>query len=45
MIKLLFDQNKIEEFKNLLKISKNVHLIAKMILLFQKKFQLKQENL
>ncbi|MEK6824074.1 MAG: Glu-tRNA(Gln) amidotransferase subunit GatE [Nanoarchaeota archaeon] len=41
MIKLLFDQNKIEEFKNLLKISKNVHLIAKMILLFPKEISAK----
>jgi len=36
MIKLLFKLNKIEEFKNLLKIVYNPNLIAKVLLLFPK---------
>lgn len=36
MIKLLLNQNKVGEFKNLLKIYKNSNFIAKMILLFPK---------
>ncbi|MEK6817442.1 MAG: Glu-tRNA(Gln) amidotransferase subunit GatE, partial [Nanoarchaeota archaeon] len=41
MIKLLLSQNKVEEFKNLLKICENANLIAKMILLFPKEISAK----
>jgi len=36
MIKLLFKQNKIEEFKELLDVLNNPKLIAKILLIFPK---------
>ena len=44
MINLLLNQNKIEEFKNLLKIYENPNFIAKMILLFPKEISAKIEK-
>ena len=44
MIKLLLKQNKVEEFKNLLKIYENPNFIAKMILLFPKEISAKIEK-
>ncbi|MEK6844960.1 MAG: Glu-tRNA(Gln) amidotransferase subunit GatE [Nanoarchaeota archaeon] len=44
MIKLLLNQNKVEEFKNLLKIYENPNFIAKMILLFPKEISTKIEK-
>ena len=41
MIKLLFNQNRVDDFKNLLKIYKNANFIAKMILLFPKEIATK----
>jgi len=44
MIKLLFKRNKIEDFKNLLNISRKAKLIAKMILLYPKEISKKLEK-
>ena len=44
MIKLLLNQNKVDEFKNLLKIYENPNFIAKMILLFPKEISAKTEK-
>jgi len=44
MIKLLLNQNKVEEFKDLLKIYENPNFIAKMILLFPKEISAKIEK-
>lgn len=44
MIKLLFKQNKIEEFKNLVELYNNVHFVAKMILLFPKEISKKLDR-
>jgi len=44
MIKLLLNQNKVDEFKNLLKIYENPNFIAKMILLFPKEISAKIEK-
>jgi Glu-tRNA(Gln) amidotransferase subunit E-like FAD-binding protein len=44
MIKLLFKQNKIEEFRNLAKLYFDVNFIAKMILLFPKEISTKLDK-
>ncbi len=44
MIKLLLKENKVDEFKELLKIYKNANFIAKMILLFPKEISSKNEK-
>ena len=44
MIKLLLAQNKVEEFKNLLKIYEAPNFIAKMILLFPKEISTKTDK-
>jgi len=44
MIKLLFKQNKLELFKELLKVLNRGHLIAKTILIFPKEIAKKQEK-
>jgi Glu-tRNA(Gln) amidotransferase subunit E-like FAD-binding protein len=44
LITLLFKQNKLEEFKELAKLSKNINLVGKMILMFPKEIA-KKENI
>ena len=43
MVKLLFKENKIEEFKELLKIIDNANLIAKVLLIFPKEIARQKE--
>jgi len=43
MIKILFKQNKVEEFKELLKILNNPNLIAKMLLIYPKEISSREK--